>query len=90
MKRKFVPLGKQSKRQRREHYAAHRKDWGGVNPVTRKPPDPKVYNRKKSGQWYKDDPLSGFLYFYETIFATPIFCIPALALIPRLLGRCRL
>jgi len=69
VERKFVPLGKQSKRKRREHYAAHRKDWGGLNPVTRKPPDPKAYSRKKTGQWCKDDPLSGFLYFREAIFA---------------------
>ena len=49
MKEKFIPLAKQSKRKQREYHAARRGDWGGLNPVTRKPPDPKVYNRKKSG-----------------------------------------
>ena len=62
MKQKFIPLEKQSKRKRREHYEARRGDWGGINPVTRKPPNPKAYNRKKSGLWSKNEPQSGFCY----------------------------
>ena len=60
MKRKFIPLEKQSKRQRKEYYAAQRKTWGEFNPVTRTVPSAKVYNRKKSGKRYENEPPSGF------------------------------
>ena len=61
MKRqKFIPLGKQSKKAQQEYHAARRKDWGSLNPVTRKPPDPKAYNRKKSGPRFEHEPWPGF------------------------------
>jgi len=60
MKQRYVPLEKRSKQKRKEHFAAQRGDWGGLNPVTRKPSNPKAYNRKKSGQWRDYEPLSGF------------------------------
>ena len=60
MKQRYVPLEKRSKQKRKEHFAAKRGDWGGLNPVTRKSPNPKAYNRKKSGQWCDYEPLSGF------------------------------
>ena len=53
MKNKYVPLDKQSKRKRKEYYAAQRRDWGDVNPITRMTPNLKAYNRKKSGQRYE-------------------------------------
>jgi hypothetical protein len=62
MMQKYVPLEKQSKRQKQEYYAARRKDWGGLNPVTRKPPNPKAYIRKKSGQRYEHEPRPGFFW----------------------------
>ena len=62
MEQKFVPLEKQSKRKRKEYYASQRKDWGELNPVTRTTPNPKAYKRKKSGQRYEHEPLSGFFY----------------------------
>ena len=62
-KQKYVPLEKQSKRQRKEYYASRRKTWGELNPVTRSTPNPRAYNRKKSGQRYEHEPLPGFFYF---------------------------
>lgn len=62
MKQNFIPLGKQSKQKQREFHAARRGDWGGINPVTRKPPNPKAYNRKKSGQWFNNDHHPDFLH----------------------------
>ena len=47
MGNKFIPLEKQSKKNQKEHNLAKRGLWGGFNPVTRKPPNPKAYNRKK-------------------------------------------
>jgi len=62
-KEKFIPLEKQSKRKRKEFYALQRKDWNGINPVTRTTPNPKAYKRRKSGQRYDyDEPTPGFYY----------------------------
>jgi hypothetical protein len=44
---KFVPYSKLSKRKRREHNIAKRGSWGGLNPVTKKPANPKAYSRTK-------------------------------------------
>ena len=60
MNQPFIPLEKMSKKQQREYHAARRGSWGAINPVTRKPPNPKAYNRKKSGHRHEYEPLSGF------------------------------
>ena len=62
MKKQYIPLDKRSKREQHEYHEAKRGSWGGLNPVTRKPPNPKAYKRKKSGQRYEHEPLSGFLF----------------------------
>jgi len=51
MDQKFIPLKKQSKKKQQEYNAAQRGSWGGINPVTRKPPNPKAYNRRKQKAW---------------------------------------
>ena len=43
-----IPLVKQSKRKRKEHFASKRGDWGLVNPVTKVIPSKKRYDRKKT------------------------------------------
>ena len=44
---KFVPFEKMGKKQKRALNLKKRRDWGGVNPVTRPvDPDPKRYSRK--------------------------------------------
>jgi len=48
MKQKFIPLEKQSKRKQKEWHTAQRKDWGHINPVTKKVESGKKYNRQKS------------------------------------------
>lgn len=45
--KKFVPYEKLSKRERRARDAERRETWG-MSPVTRRPPNPKAYNRKKT------------------------------------------
>ena len=47
MKKKEVPLKKQSKKEQRNFYARLRGDWNGVKPVTRVVKSKKVYDRKK-------------------------------------------
>lgn len=43
----MIPLKKQSKRQRREYYAAQRGSWNGLNPVTRTAESKKTYRRSR-------------------------------------------
>ena len=64
MKQKFVPLGKQSKRKQKEYHAAQRRDWGSLNPATRKTPNLKAYDRKKSKQRWSEhnEPCLDFLF----------------------------
>ena len=50
---KFIPYEKLSKKKQRELNATRRTTWA-LNPVTRKPANPKAYNRKTARSW-KDD-----------------------------------
>ena len=74
MKRNFTPLEKQTKRKQKAAHAARRGTWGGINPVTRKPPNPKAYNRKKSGKRFDLESPPGFLNA-ETRYFTHYFSI---------------
>ncbi|MCL2376175.1 MAG: hypothetical protein FWC76_02145 [Defluviitaleaceae bacterium] len=68
MKQKFVPLAKRPKREQKEYHAAQRRDWGYLNPATRKTPNLKAYNRKKSKQrWHEHEPCLDF-YFVSNYF----------------------
>jgi len=60
MKPNYVPLEKRSKKQQKEFHAMQRKDWGNLNPTTKKVPNKKAFNRKKARQWCVHEPLSGF------------------------------
>jgi hypothetical protein len=50
----FIPFEKQSKQKKRELLAQKRRTWGGLNPVTRKPENPKAYKRVKAQKWRDD------------------------------------
>ena len=63
---KFIPYKKLSKKKKRELDAKKRGVWT-INPVTRKPPNPKAYNRKKAQKW-EDDPDT-VLSLFEACFA---------------------
>lgn len=45
---KMIPFAKLSKKKQREENKKRRNDWKGLNPVTRKPPNPQAYNRGKA------------------------------------------
>ena len=62
---KFSPYEKLSKKKQRELNAARRTTWA-LNPVTRKPANPKAYNRKTARNW-KDDSNSVLFYFIITL-----------------------
>ena len=59
--KKFIPYGKLSKREQRAQDAAGRRDWGILNPVTRKPENPKAYRRAKTRREENSPPDSFFL-----------------------------
>ena len=52
---KYIPFEKLSKKKQREMNARQRGSWGGLNPVTRRPPNPKAYNRKKTQRRWDPD-----------------------------------
>ena len=58
---KFIPYEKLSKKKKRELDADKRTVWA-ISPVTRKPENPKAYNRKKA-QKRMDDPGSVLSFF---------------------------
>lgn len=58
---KFIPYEKLSKKKQRELNAMKRGTWCSFNPVTRKPANPKAYNRRTAQRW-KDD--SSFVPFF--------------------------
>ena len=63
--KKFIPYDKLSKKAKRELDARRRGSWGGLSPVTRKPPNPKAYDRNKAKRRKYDDSDSSpcsFLY----------------------------
>lgn len=58
---KFIPYEKLSKRKRRELDAKRRGSWNGFSPVTRKPENPKAYNRQKARKRSEEFPDRAFL-----------------------------
>jgi hypothetical protein len=60
---RFIPYEKLPKKKQHELDRQKRGSWNGVNPITRKPEDSKVYNRKKAQSWKKDN--SDALLFYN-------------------------
>lgn len=55
---KFIPYEKLQKKKKRELDKKRRADWGEINPVTRRPQNPKAYNRKKARKWSDDSSSS--------------------------------
>ena len=62
---KFIPYEKLSKKKQRELNAARRGTWT-INPVTRKPANPKAYNRKTARNW-KDDSNSVLFVIWKSM-----------------------
>ena len=58
---KFIPYEKLSKKKQRELIAMKRGTWGSFNPVTRKPANPKAYNRRTAQRWKDDSSFVPFL-----------------------------
>lgn len=63
---RFIPYEKLSKKKKRELDAMKRGSWGGLNPVTRRPENPKAYNRMKA-QGRKDRSDFEPFYLFESL-----------------------
>ena len=55
----FIPYEKLSKKEKRKQNAAKRTVWD-ISPVTRRPENPKAYNRQKTHREFCDDSLGAF------------------------------
>jgi len=72
MKQKFIPLEKRTKREQKEYHSNQRRDWGTLNPVTRKVENGKAYSRKKSKQrWHEYEP--GLDFSFRSVHIHPLF-----------------
>ena len=76
---KFIPYEKLSKKKQREIAVMRRGNWGGLNPVARKPENPKAYNRKKARKWSDESPMTvpfdlDYLSCTEYLTLFPYFC----------------
>ena len=60
---KFIPYEKLSKKKQRELDLRRRGSWGSLNPVTRRPKNPKAYDRRKAQSWKKDSGSAPFALF---------------------------
>ena len=63
---KFIPYEKLSKKKKRELDESRRTLWA-ISPVTRRPENPKAYNRKKA-QKRMDDSDSALSFFLGSVF----------------------
>ena len=60
MMEKYIPYEKLSKKKQKELNAQKRNTWGSLNPVTRRPENPKAYNRQKTRKWSEDSGTVSF------------------------------
>ena len=60
---KYVPYEKLSKKKQRALNAKRRETWS-ISPVTRKPANPKAYNRKKAQDWKSDSSSVPFFFSF--------------------------
>ena len=65
---KYVPYEKLSKKKQRSLNAKRRETWS-ISPVTRKPANPKAYNRKKAQDWKSDS--SSVPFFFSFLLLPP-------------------
>ena len=70
---KYVPYEKLSKKKQRELNRQRRGTWGDCNPVTRKPENPRAYQRQKARSWRRNS--NGVPVFYSS-GANPFIIAP--------------
>lgn len=63
---KFIPYEKLSPKKKKEIDRQKRGSWYGINPVTRKPPNPKAYNRRKARKVDEYPPGVPFIFTFSS------------------------
>ena len=66
---RFIPYKKLSKKKQRELDQQKRTTWQ-LSPITRKPENPKAYNRRKARQQNDDSTTVLFLYIIMSLFVS--------------------
>ena len=74
---KYIPYEKLSKKEQRKRDAKGRTTWGALNPVTRKPENPKVYNRRKARKWSDDSASAPLLIYWNWLGCFSLSFSPA-------------
>lgn len=59
---KFIPFAKLSKKAQQTINKSRRKNWGNIDPVTKRPTNSKAYNRKKTQAWEANFPTPELFY----------------------------
>ena len=70
---KYIPYEKLSKKKQRALNAKHREIWS-ISPVTRKPANPKAYNRKKAQDWKSDSSSVPFFFLSSSASIVRMGC----------------
>ena len=52
---KFIPFEKLSKKKKQEENNKRRKTWGELSPITRRPPNPKAYDRNETKRNFQNE-----------------------------------
>lgn len=60
---KFIPFAKLSKKEQQAINKSRHKNWGSIDPVTKRPTNSKAYNRKKARAWKDTFPTSELFYY---------------------------
>lgn len=60
---KFIPFVKLSKKAQQANNKNRRKNWGNIDPTTKRPANSKAYNRKKAQAWKDTFPTSELFYY---------------------------
>ena len=60
---KFIPFVKLSKKTQQEINKSRRKNWGNIDPVTKRPANSKAYNLKKARSWKYNFPTYELFYY---------------------------
>ena len=76
---KFIPFEKLSKKKQKELNSLKRRDWNGINPVTRKSENPKAYNRQKAQKRNVFDSVPFIIYYSFILTVTPLTSTPSSA-----------
>lgn len=81
--KQMIPYEKLSKKEKRKRDLERRGSWGGINPVTRRPENPKAYRREKERSWKKSGSvLFMFGFCGVTLRQTPRYPAQSSALRP--------